>query len=132
MTVSDAYVKTAFSGGNDQYESAGILIGSAAQGYGMSISVQNCHVSGTVETEGGRACAGGLVGYASYADFMDCSADVTVRGSGKSGGFIGKAFEGTYKDCTAKGKVDGGWSVGGFAGILFYKTQVEKAPLTAG
>ena len=92
----------------------------------MSISVQNCHVSGTVETEGDRACAGGLVGYASYADFMDCSADVTVRGSGKSGGFIGEAFEGTYKDCTAKGKVDGGWSVGGFAGILFYKTQVEK------
>lgn len=119
LTIKDGYVKT----GSGDRDGAGILIGSATEGYGMSISVENCSVSGTVESD--SVVTGGLAGYNSYGSYKNCTADVTLNGAGKAGGFVGEDFSGTYRGCVAKGKVSGSWSVGGFAGILFYESNVE-------
>ena len=121
LTVSDGYVKTECD--SDSKQSAGILIGSATQGYGVTISVTNCKVSGTVES--GSARTGGFMGYNSYGTYENCSANVEVKGYGVSGGFVGEDFSGTYRNCTAKGTVNGSWSVGGFAGILFFESKAE-------
>ena len=120
LKIKDAYVKTA---SGDDTENAGILIGSAIEGYGMSISVENCSVSGTVESDNART--GGLAGYNSYGSYENCTANVTINGAGKAGGFVGEDFEGTYTDCVAKGQVNGAWSVGGFAGVLFFGSDVN-------
>lgn len=119
LTIKDGYVKT---GSGDQ-DGAGILIGSATRGNGMSISVENCSVSGTVESTG--VATGGLAGYNSYGSYKNCTADVTINGAGKAGGFVGEEFSGKYEDCVARGKVNGSWSVGGFVGVLFYESDVE-------
>ena len=124
LTIEDAYVKSEALSDNQILDAVGILIGNASEGYGMSITIKNCNVSGTVETN--NAISGGLVGYNSYGSYENCTADVTVIGGGKTGGFAGEDFAGTYKNCIAKGKVSGAWSVGGFAGILFFETTVEK------
>lgn len=79
--------------------------------------MENCHVSGTVETN--TVQAGGLVGYSSYSVFRNCSAQVQIKGSTFAGGFVGSDWEGTYENCTAKGSVEGFYSVGGFAGQFF-------------
>lgn len=115
LKIKDAYVKTELKS-KDKPENAGILIGSAAQGYGTTTSVKDCSVSGIVES--GSARTGGLAGYNSYGTYENCTADVKVKGAGKAGGFIGEDFKGTYKNCTAEGNVSGSWSVGGFAGVL--------------
>lgn len=120
ITISDAYVKASCKDRN----AAGVLIGNASQGYGMSISVSDCKVSGTVENT--KALSGGLVGYNSYGTYKDCVVDVEVIGEGKSGGFIGEDFNGIYQNCIAKGNVSGSWSVGGFAGVLFFESDVDK------
>lgn len=120
ITISDAYVKASCEDRN----AAGVLIGNASQGYGMSISVSDCKVSGTVENT--KALSGGLVGYNSYGTYKDCVVDVEVIGEGKSGGFIGEDFNGIYQNCIAKGNVSGSWSVGGFAGVLFFESGVDK------
>ena len=122
LIVEGGYVTTADSG--NQYDAAGILIGNAPRGYGMTISIKNCTVSGTVETN--TAISGGLVGKNSYGSYENCTADVNIIGAGKAGGFVGEDYNGKYSNCTAKGKVSGAWSVGGFAGILFFGTTVEK------
>ena len=124
LTIEDAYVKSEALSDNQILDAVGILIGNASEGYGMSITIKNCNVSGTVETN--NAISGGLVGYNSYGSYENCTVDVTVIGGGKTGGFVGEDFAGTYKDCIAKGKVSGAWSVGGFAGVLFFGTTVEK------
>ena len=120
IIISDAYVKASCKDRN----AAGVLIGNASQGYGMSISVSDCKVSGTVENT--NALSGGLVGYNSYGTYKDCVVDVEVIGEGKSGGFIGEDFNGIYQNCIAKGNVSGSWSVGGFAGVLFFESGVDK------
>ena len=120
ITISDAYVKASCKDRN----AAGVLIGNASQGYGMSISVSDCKVSGTVENT--KALSGRLVGYNSYGTYKDCVVDVEVIGEGKSGGFIGEDFNGIYQNCIAKGNVSGSWSVGGFAGVLFFESGVDK------
>ena len=120
LKIKDAYVKTE---SGDDTENAGILIGSAAQGYGMTTSVKNCSVSGIVES--GSARTGGLAGYNSYGTYENCTADVKVKGAGKAGGFVGEDFSGTYKNCTAEGNVSGSWSVGGFAGVLFSESKAD-------
>ena len=120
IIISDAYVKASCKNRN----AAGVLIGNASQGYGMSISVSDCKVSGTVENT--KALSGGLVGYNSYGTYKDCVVDVEVIGGGKSGGFIGEDFNGIYQNCIAKGNVNGSWSVGGFAGVLFFESGVDK------
>lgn len=120
IIISDAYVKASCKDRN----AAGVLIGNASQGYGMSISVSDCKVSGTVENT--KALSGGLVGYKSYGTYKDCVVDVEVIGEGKSGGFIGEDFNGIYQNCIAKGNVSGSWSVGGFAGVLFFESGVDK------
>ena len=120
IIISDAYVKASCKNRN----AAGVLIGNAPQGYGMSISVSDCKVSGTVENT--KALSGGLVGYNSYGTYKDCVVDVEVIGGGKSGGFIGEDFNGFYQNCIAKGNVSGSWSVGGFAGVLFFESGVDK------
>ena len=122
LIVEGGYVTTADSG--NQYDAAEILIGNAPRGYGMTISIKNCTVSGTVETN--TAISGGLVGKNSYGSYENCTADVNIIGAGKAGGFVGEDYNGKYSNCTAKGKVSGAWSVGGFAGILFFGTTVEK------
>ena len=126
LRIENAYVKSAAMTNpeNQIVDAVGILIGNASEGYGMSITIKNCNVSGTVETN--NAISGGLVGYNSYGSYENCTVDVTVIGGGKTGGFVGEDFAGTYKDCIAKGKVSGAWSVGGFAGVLFFETTVEK------
>ena len=120
IILSDAYVKASCKDRN----AAGVLIGNASQGYGMSISVNDCKVSGTVENT--NALSGGLVGYNSYGTYKDCVVDVEVIGGGKSGGFIGEDFNGIYQNCIVKGNVRGSWSVGGFAGVLFFESGVNK------
>lgn len=129
ITISDAYVKASCKDRN----AAGVLIGNASQGYGMSISVSDCKVSGTVENT--KALSGGLVGYNSYGTYKDCVVDVEVIGEGKSGGFIGEGFNGIYQNCIAKGNVSGSWSVGGFVGnpnsngiFIDNSFDVEKNP----
>lgn len=119
LTVKDGYVTTSGS-----EEKAGILIGSATSGYGMTITVSNCHVSGAVESD--SALTGGLAGYNSYGTYENCTADVNVVGAGKAGGFVGEEFSGIYRNCKAQGSVDGTWSVGGFAGVLFYESQADR------
>lgn len=121
LKIKDAYVKTESVG--NKIENAGILIGSAAQGYGMTTSVKDCSVSGIVES--GSARNGGLAGYNSYGTYENCTADVKVKGAGKAGGFVGEDFSGTYKNCTAEGNVSGSWSVGGFAGVLFFESKAD-------
>lgn len=120
LKIKDAYVKTESGDGT---ENAGILIGSATQGYGMTTSVKDCSVSGIVES--GSARTGGLAGYNSYGTYENCTADVKVKGAGKAGGFVGEDFSGTYKNCTAEGNVSGSWSVGGFAGVLFFESKAD-------
>ena len=126
LTIEDAYVKSeAMTNLEGQIvDAVGILIGNASEGYGMSTTIENCNVSGTVETN--KAISGGLVGYNSYGSYEKCTADVTVIGGGRTGGFVGEDYNGTYSNCTAKGNVSGSWSVGGFAGVLFSGTTVEK------
>lgn len=110
LTIEDAYVKTAGS-----TSSAGILAGKISN---SGTKVTNCHVSGTVESE---VCAGGLVGYASYTEFDDCSAKAEVSATGHNiGGFIGEGFAASFTDCAAEGSVTGSWCCGGFAGIIWY------------
>ena len=120
LKIKDAYVKTESGDGT---ENAGILIGSAAQGYGMTTSVKDCSVSGIVKSDSART--GGLAGYNSYGTYENCTADVKVKGAGKAGGFVGEDFSGTYKNCTAEGNVSGSWSVGGFAGVLFSESKAD-------
>lgn len=120
LKIKDAYVKTESGDGT---ENAGILIGSATQGYGMTTSVKDCSVSGIVES--GSARTGGLAGYNSYGTYENCTADVKVKGAGKAGGFVGEDFSGTYKNCTAEGNVSGSRSVGGFAGVLFFESKAD-------
>lgn len=121
VIIKDGYVKTEVN--SNSQDAAGLLIGSAVQGYGLSTTVSNCHVSGTIES--GSALTGGLAGYNSYGTYKDCSTDIMIHGHGYSGGFIGSDFSGSYKNCTAKGNVSGQWSVGGFAGILFYNSEAK-------
>lgn len=121
VIIKDGYVKTEVD--SNSQDAAGLLIGSAKQGYGLSTTVSNCHVSGTIES--GSALTGGLAGYNSYGTYKDCSTDIMINGHGCSGGFIGSDFSGSYENCTAKGNVSGQWSVGGFAGILFYNSEAK-------
>ena len=121
VIIKDGYVKTEVD--SNSQDAAGLLIGSAAQGYGLSTTVSNCHVSGTIES--GSALTGGLAGYNSYGTYKDCSTDIMIYGHGCSGGFIGSDFSGSYENCTAKGNLSGKWSVGGFAGILFWKSKAK-------
>lgn len=123
LKIKDAYVKTESVG--NKIENAGILIGHAAQGYGMTTSVKDCFVSGIVES--GSARTGGLAGYNSYGTYENCTADVKVKGAGCAGGFVGEDFSGTYKNCTAEGNVSGSWSVGGFAGTVTGANTVSNS-----
>lgn len=122
VIIKDGYVKTEVD--SNSQDAAGLLIGSAAQGYGLSTTVSNCHVSGTIES--GSALTGGLAGYNSYGTYKDCSTDIMIHGHGCSGGFIGSDFSGSYENCTAKGNLSGQWSVGGFAGILFWESKAKN------
>lgn len=115
LTIEDAYVKTAGS-----TSSAGILAGKISN---SGTKVTNCHVSGTVESE---VCAGGLVGYASYTEFDDCSAKAKVSATGNNiGGFIGEGYAASFTDCAAEGSVTGSWCCGGFAGVIWYNAKAE-------
>lgn len=123
LTVKDAYVKSEST--RQEKDGAGILIGNAiASGSAKILTIENCHVSGTVES--GSAITGGMVGYSSYFTYNDCTADVEVKGAGQAGGFVGSEFSGKYNGCTAKGTVTGSYSVGGFAGVLFFESKAVK------
>ena len=124
LTIEDAYVKSEAQPDNQILDAVGIMIGNASEGYGMTISIKNCTVSGTVESS--NAITGGLAGYNSYGSYENCTADVIIKGAGKAGGFVGDDYNGTYSNCTAKGNVSGSWSVGGFAGVLFSDSKTEK------
>ena len=106
-------------------DGAGILIGNAiASGSAKILTIENCHVRGTVES--GSTVTGGMGGYSSYFTYNDCTADVEVKGAGQAGGFVGSEFSGKYNGCTAKGTVTGSYSVGGFAGVLFFESKAVK------
>lgn len=53
VIIKDGYIKTEAipNSSDDIVDAAGLLIGSAAQGYGLSTTVSNCHVSGTIEVK---------------------------------------------------------------------------------
>ncbi len=121
LTIKDAYVKSADTEAG--YDGAGILIGNAAQGYGIEILVENCHVSGKVE---GNISCGGLVGHNSYGVYKNCSSDVEINSDYFAGGFVGLDFCGVHESCTSSGIVNGHHEVGGFAGELFYESSVNK------
>ena len=126
VIIKDGYIKTEAipkSSDDDIVDAAGLLIGSATQGHGLSTTVSNCHVSGTIESN--SALTGGLAGYNSYGTYKDCSTDITINGHCCSGGFIGSDFSGNYENCTAKGNLSGEWSIGGFAGILFWESEAK-------
>ena len=123
LTVKDAYVKSEST--RQEKDGAGILIGNAiASGSAKILTIENCHVSGTVESS--STVTGGMVGYSSYFTYNDCTADVEVKGAGQAGGFVGSEFSGKYNGCTAKGTVTGSYSVGGFAGVLFFESKAVK------
>ena len=84
LKIKDAYVKTESGDGT---ENAGILIGSAAQGYGMTTSVKDCSVSGIVESNSART--GGFAGDNSYGTYENCTADVKVILAGCAGWYLG-------------------------------------------
>ena len=115
LEVRGAYVKTESQ--NGWYEGAGILIGAALDGNGISPSIKNCSVSGIVES-GSTCILGGLVGSNFKGNYENCTAAVKVKGSGTAGGFAGEDTSGSYKNCVAMGDVSGTWYVGGFAGDL--------------
>ena len=122
VIIKDGYVKTEVD--SNSQDAAGLLIGSAAQGYGLSTTVSNCHVSGTIES--GSALTGGLAGYNSYGTYKDCSTDIMIHGHGCSGGFIGSDFSGSYENCTANGKCV--WSMERWRicrEILFYNSEAK-------
>lgn len=123
LKVTNAYVATASE--RDFPDGIGILIGNAAEGYGASINISNCHVSGTIQA-GNKTYAGGLVGSNSYGSYENCTADVRIISDYMAGGFVGNDFVGSYKGCIAKGDVDGFFCVGGFAGQFFCQTKAEK------
>ncbi len=133
LEVRGAYVKTESQ--NGWYESAGILVGVALDGNGISPSIKNCSVSGIVES-GSECLLGGLVGCNFKGNYENCTADVKVKGCGPAGGFAGEDTSGSYKNCTAIGDVSGTWYVGGFAGNLHYKSTVDhcfaQGKVTAG
>ena len=126
LIVKDAYVKTEADTDNngEVFDSAGIIVGGAVEGYGCSITITGCSASGTVES--GSAITGGLIGYFSYANITDCTASTTVKGASNAGGFVGRGLLGSVSRCVAEGDVSGSWCVGGFAGIAFYETKIEK------
>ena len=127
VIIKDGYIKTEAipkSSDDDIVDAAGLLIGSATQGHGLSTTVSNCHVSGTIESN--SALTGGLAGYNSYGTYKGCSTDITINGHCCSGGFIGSDFSGNYENCTAKGNLSGEWRVGGFAGILFWESKAKN------
>lgn len=126
LAIKNAFVRTVSENpdSSGRSDSAGILIGSAVRGNGATITVQQCYVSGTVESSTART--GGLMGYNSYGSYKDCIAEVVVNGAGKAGGFVGEDFNGRYDTCEAKGNVNGTWSVGGFAGVLYFGSNVKN------
>ena len=121
LTIKDAYVKSADTEAG--YDGAGILIGNAAQGYGIEISVENCHVSGKVE---GNISCGGLVGKNSYGVYKNCSSDVEINSDYFAGGFVGNDFIGDHDSCTSSGTVNGYYCVGGYAGQFFCESKANK------
>jgi len=123
LVIKDAYVKSADNG--DTYDGAGILAGNFAPigGGSDTNTIENCHVSGTVESD---TAAGGLVGKNNYASYKDCTTDVTIKGKGWAGGFVGSDFLGSYTNCTTKGRVNGYNSVGGFAGCIEGGSKAER------
>lgn len=128
LNITDAYVTSKQAQLDpDILDGVGILIGNAAPGYGLEITVKNCKVQGTVTTDTTypNQC-GGLVGSNSYALYENCEADVNVIGRGYSGGFVGNDFFGKYSNCTVKGSVSGFNSVGGFAGLIFSNSNLTK------
>lgn len=129
LKIKDAYVKTESGDGT---ENAGILIGSATQGYGMTTSVKDCSVSGIVES--GSARTGGLAGYNSYGTYENCTADVKVKGAGKAGGFAGALIEtNNFASCSfdveknAALKAAGGTEAAEIEGVEAASTQKVKA-----
>ena len=122
LNIKDAYVTTETERG--EIDGAGILVGNAAPLYGASILIENCSVTGKVESA--SAYTGGLVGSNSYGTYNNCTADVTVDGAGYAGGFVGHDFLGNFNGCVSRGKVSGFNSVGGFAGALDYGSKIEK------
>lgn len=77
-------------------------------------SVQNCHVSGTLNSTGNHS--GGLVGYNLAAQISNSSSSATVNGHIWVGGLVGLVFDGTVMESFSSGNVSGNNHVGGFAG----------------
>jgi len=96
-------------------------IGTLIASSNHSTKVTNCHVSGT--TVEGTVDIGGLVGFAKYCNFDNCSFSGKVYASGDSpddaecGGIAGWNGYGSFSNCINKGEIVGNEdAVGGIVG----------------
>ena len=121
LTIENAVVKASRDGAR-----VGILVGDV---YG-SLTVENCYVSGTIETADGTnkiESAGGLIGnvrgkYNYSVNIKSCYADAEIKGtasSGFAGGLVGwtggtTTIENSY--AVVDMDVDRGYDIGGLVG----------------
>lgn len=121
LTIENAVVKASRDGAR-----VGILVGDV---YG-SLTVENCYVSGTIETADGTnkiESAGGLIGnvrgkYNYSVNIKSCYADAEIKGtasSGFAGGLVGWTGGSTTIDnsyAVVDMDVDRGYDIGGLVG----------------
>ncbi len=122
LIVEDAIVYAGYET-NDNTEkggklySAGILVGRVTvmgESSAEYVLIQNCKVSGKVDS---MMRAGGLGGELDWAKIEDCISKATVIGKSSAGGFAGYSFMTEMNNCKAYGNVtSAGWSTGGFIG----------------
>ena len=98
-----------------QITSQGLYIGAGGiAGYNYG-TIENCSVSGTVESS--TALAGGITGM-NYGTITGCTASGHVSAGFATGGIVGNFVEGKITDCHSYATVEGSNSVGGVAGYM--------------
>lgn len=104
-------------------ESVGALVGR-----GVTTTIENCHVSGTIE---GFERIGGLVGYQSSTKIKECSASVNITGEWYIGGIIGYTnYYSTIIECNANVDNNGIGSIGGLIGYNNHFVAVSDSYAT--
>lgn len=89
----------------------------------------NCHVHGKLI---GKQYIGGIAGYMSYSEILNCSADVISNTQqGTAGAIVGETFNSRLTACVATGSVNGKYDIGGLAGVLFWDTEVKDCHSSA-
>ncbi|MBN2131123.1 MAG: PASTA domain-containing protein [Sedimentisphaerales bacterium] len=104
LNVRNAKVTCGFSGG------VGILAGTAEG------TIADCHVTGEIDATNSNVNAiGGMVGEATGAELLRCSATVFIEAWNRVGGLVG-VNGGSIRCCYADASIRAGNTVGGLAG----------------